>query len=68
MTFLRRKQLIDLRQNYKYAYVTTGTNTVKYAVKGWKDWKDSDATQVITEDGTAIYTHLNRVLLTDKAL
>lgn len=60
------KQFFDFRQNFKYAYVTEGTNTVKYSIKAWKDWENSDAIQVITTDGKAIYTHLNRVLLTDK--
>lgn len=59
------KQFFDFRQNFKYAYITEGTNTVKYSIKAWKDWENSDAVQVITTDGKAIYTHLNRVLLTD---
>lgn len=60
------KQFFDFRQNFKYAYITEGTNTVKYPIKAWKDWENSDAIQVITTDDKAIYTHLNRVMLTDK--
>lgn len=60
------KQYFDFRQNFKYAYITEGTNVVKYEIKAWKDWKGSDSVQIITIDDKAIYTHLNRVLLTDK--
>lgn len=60
------KQLFDFRQNFKYAYVTEGTNVVKYSIKAWKDWEKSDAIQVITTDDRCIYTHLNRVILSDK--
>ncbi len=60
------KQIFDFRQNFKYAYVTEGTNVVRYGVKAWKDWDDSDAIQVITTDGRCIYTHLNRVILSDR--
>lgn len=63
---LGNKQVFDFRQNFRYAYITEGTNIVKYQIKAWKDWKDSDAVQVITIDDKAIYTHLNRVLLTDR--
>lgn len=58
------KQYFDFHHNFKYAYVTEGTNVVKYSIKAWKE--NSSAIQVITTDGKAIYTHLNRVLLTDK--
>lgn len=60
------KQIFDLRQNFKYAYVTEGTNVVRYGVKAWKDWENSDAIQVITTDDRCIYTHLNRVILSDR--
>lgn len=60
------KQFFDFRQNFKYAYITEGTNVVKYQIKAWKDWKYSDAVQVITIDDKCIYTHLNKVILTDK--
>lgn len=60
------KQIFDFRQNFKYAYVTEGTNVVRYGVKAWKDWNDSDAIQVITTDDHCIYTHLNRVILSDR--
>ena len=60
------KQYFDFHQNFKYAYITEGTNVVKYQIKAWKDWNDSDAVQVITVDDRAIYTHLSRVLLVDR--
>lgn len=60
------KQFFDFRQNFKYAYVTEGTNVIKYEIRAWKDWENSDAIQIITADDMTIYTHLNRVMLTDK--
>lgn len=60
------KQFFDFRQNFRYAYVIEGTNVVRYGVKKWNDWKDSDAVQIITDDDRCIYTHLNRVILSDR--
>lgn len=60
------KQYFDFKQTFNYAYVQDGTNTVKYHIKAWKDWQNSDAIQFITVDGQTFYTHLNRVMLSDK--
>lgn len=58
------KQLVDLKQNFNYAYVLGDDNKFeKVKIKAWKDWKDSDAVQVISVDGKAIYTHLANVKL-----
>lgn len=59
------KQIIDFNhQRFNVAYVRVDNNTwEKVKIKAWKDWKDSDAVQIIKHDGNAIYTHLCNVKL-----
>lgn len=59
------KQFVDLKQNYNVAYVMGDDNKFeKISIVKWNDWEDSDAVQVVTPDGRAIYTHLRNVKLT----
>lgn len=62
------KQIIDFNhQKFNVAYVMGNSNTwEKVHIKAWKDWENSDAVQIITEDGNAIYTHLMNVKLMEK--
>lgn len=60
------KQYMDFKQTFRYAIMEIDGKTVKLKIKAWKDWEQSDAIQFITEDGQTYYTHLNRVLLTDR--
>lgn len=59
------KQIIDFNhQHFNVAYIHTDNNKwERINVKAWKDWKDSDAIQIIKLDGNAIYTHLCNVKL-----
>ncbi len=59
------KQIIDFNhQKFNVAYVLGNSNVwEKVNIKAWKDWENSDAVQIITEDGKAIYTHLMNVKL-----
>ena len=59
------KQIIDFNhQKFNVAYVMGNSNVwEKVHIKAWKDWENSDAVQIITEDGKAIYTHLMNVKL-----
>ena len=59
------KQFIDLKTDFNVAYVLGDDGKFeRKRIKAWNDWKDSDAVQVVLEDGTAIYTHLRNVKLT----
>ena len=59
------KQFVDLKQNYNVAYVMGDDNKFeKISIVKWNDWENSDAVQVVTPDGRAIYTHLRNVKLT----
>ena len=62
------KQIIDFNhQRFNVAYVLSDSNVwEKVKIKAWKDWKDSDAIQIVTTDGNAIYTHLRNVKLCEK--
>lgn len=60
------KQYMDFKQTFRYAIMEIDGKTVKLKIKAWKDWKQSDTIQFITEDDQTYYTHLNRVILTDK--
>lgn len=59
------KQIVDFNhQKFTTAYVLGDSNMwEKVSVKAWKDWEDSDAIQIVTQDGKAIYTHLRNVKL-----
>ena len=58
------KQIIDLKQNFNAAYVLGDNGKFeKVKIKAWKDWENSDAIQVIDENGRPIYTHLMNVKL-----
>ena len=59
------KQIVDFNhQKFTTAYVLGDSNVwTKVKVKAWKDWENSDAIQIITPDGKAIYTHLRNVKL-----
>lgn len=59
------KQVVDFNhQRFTVAYVLGDSNVwTKVKVKAWKDWEDSDAIQIITPGGKAIYTHLRNVKL-----
>lgn len=59
------KQLIDFNQNFNVAYIMGDSNRFeRVRIKAWKDWENSDAVQIILENGTPIYTHLHNVKLT----
>ena len=62
------KQIVDFNhQKFTAAYVLGDSNAwTKVKVKAWKDWKDSDAVQIVTEDGKAVYTHLMNVKLIEE--
>ena len=62
---LGNKQVIDFNhQRFTTAYVLGNSNIwEKVSIKAWKDWEDSDAIQIITPGGKAIYTHLSNVKL-----
>lgn len=58
------KQFIDLKQNFNVAYVLGDNGKFeRMKIKAWKDWENSDAIQVIDENGQPIYTHLMNVKL-----
>lgn len=59
------KQIVDFNhQKFTTAYVLSDSNMwEKVSIKAWKDWEDSDAIQIVTQDGKAIYTHLRNVKL-----
>ena len=59
------KQIIDFNhQRFNVAYVRVDNNNwERIKIKAWKDWHDSDAVQIIKQDGNAIYTHLCNVKL-----
>lgn len=58
------KQLVDFNQNFNVAYVLADDSKwEKHKIKAWKDWENSDAVQIIKEDGNALYTHLMNVKL-----
>lgn len=59
------RQIIDFnRQRFNYAYIL-GDNGKweKQPIRAWKDWDRSDSIQVVFENGTYMYTHLNNVKL-----
>lgn len=62
---LGNKQIVDFNhQKFTTAYVLGDSNMrEKVSVRTWKDWEDSDAIQIVTQDGRAIYTHLRNVKL-----
>lgn len=61
------KQLIDMKTRFNTAYVLEdGGNFKKYRISAWNDWHDSDAVQIVLEDGRAIYTHLRNIKLTNE--
>jgi len=58
------KQFVDFKYNFNYAYVLGDNGKFeKIRIKAWKDWKDSDAIQVVDINGKPIYTHLRNVKL-----
>lgn len=59
------KQIVDFNhQRFNVAYVRVNSNNwERVKIKAWKDWKDSDAVQIVKPDGNAIYTHLCNVKL-----
>ena len=59
------KQIIDFNhQRFNVAYVRVDSNNwERVKIKAWKDWNNSDAVQIIKQDGNAIYTHLCNVKL-----
>ena len=62
------KQIIDFNhQKFNVAYVRADDGKwEKCSIKAWKDWKDSDAVQIIKKDGNAVYTHLCNVKLCEE--
>ena len=59
------KQIVDFKQNFNVAYVLGDSNMWdRVKIKAWKDYENSDAIQVIDENGKPIYTHLRNVKLT----
>ena len=63
-----RMQFTDLRTEFDVAYILgDGGRFERRRIKAWYDWKDSDAVQVILEDGTPVYTHLRNVKLAKEA-
>ena len=59
------KQIIDFNhQRFNVAYVRVDSNNwERVKIKAWKDWDDSDAVQIIKQNGNVIYTHLCNVKL-----
>lgn len=59
------KQIIDFNhQNFNVAYVQSDSGKwERINIKAWKDWKQSDAIQIVKPNGNAIYTHLCNVKL-----
>lgn len=61
------KQYFDFKQHFSHAYISyPDGKTEVVEVDSWKDWKESDAIQVVDKAGKVYYTHLNRVILTNK--
>ena len=50
-------------QTFHYAYVRVGDDVVKGSVIQWRDYDDSDAVQVMLEDGKTYLTHYTNVTL-----
>ena len=61
---LGNRQIVDFKHNFNVAYVLSDNGKFeRVKIKAWKDWQDSDAIQVIDENGHLIYTHLMNVKL-----
>ena len=61
-------QFIDLKTKFNVAYILGDDGKFeRRRIRAWKDWGDSDAVQVVLEDGTPIYTHLRNVKLSLEA-
>lgn len=60
------KQFVDFNQSFNYAYIEIDGKVERIEISAWKDWKDSDAIQFVSKDGKVYYTHLSRVILSDK--
>lgn len=61
------KQFIDMKTRFNTAYVLGDDGKFeKHRISNWCDYPQSDSVQVVLENGTAIYTHLCNVKLTNE--
>lgn len=61
------KQFFDMKTRFNTAYILGDDGKFeKYRISAWNDYPQSDSVQVVLENGTAIYTHLRNVKLTDE--
>lgn len=61
------KQFIDMKTRFNTAYVLGDDGKFeKCRISHWCDYPQSDSVQIVLENGTAIYTHLRNVKLTNE--
>lgn len=58
------RQVFDTKYRFNWAIIELGNGELlEGKVKAWNDYEDSDAVQIIMEDGTVFLTHYSKVLL-----
>ena len=58
------RQVFDTKYRFNWAIIELGNGEVlEGKVKAWNDYDDSDAVQIVMEDGTVFLTHYSNVLL-----
>lgn len=61
------KQFVDMKTRFNTAYVLGDDGKFeRFRISNWCDYPQSDSVQVVLENGTAIYTHLRNVKLTNE--
>lgn len=61
------KQFVDMKTRFNTAYVLGDDGKFERCrISNWCDYPQSDSVQVVLENGTAIYTHLCNVKLTNE--
>jgi len=64
VVFNGNRQVFDTRVGFHYVIIEVGNGElIEGPICAWNDYKNSDAVQVIMEDGTVILTHYSKVLL-----
>ena len=58
------RQVFDTKYRFNWAIIELGNGELlEGKVKAWNDYDDSDAVQIVMEDGTVFLTHYSKVLL-----